>query len=142
MSLKEDEGGYSGGKFQVHSCFGFALEMLQLFQHPENVKFQFFNLPILSTNAISPEVFNEFFKSFFFLLKEEEPGYCGWKFKVHVRRYFRFAVATLQLFQHREIVNISILLFTKCKYFNFSIYQFPAEMLYLQKYLKNFLKLF
>ena len=30
----------------------------------------------------------------------------------------------------------------KCKNFNFSLYTFPAEMLYLQKYLTNFLKLF
>ena len=82
---------------------------LQLFQHPENVKFQFFHLPIPSWNAISPEVFYEFFKPFFWL-KEEEPGYCGWKFRV--RRYFGFAIATLQLFQNPENVNISILPFT------------------------------
>ena len=29
----------------------------------------------------------------------------------------------------------------KCKNFNFSLYTFPAEMLYLQKYLTNFQKL-
>ena len=49
--------------------------MLQLLQHPENVKFQFFHLPIPGRYAISPEVFNEFFKTFI-RLKEEEGGYC------------------------------------------------------------------
>ena len=70
------------------------------------------------------------FQKLFFRLKEEEAGYCGWKFQVH--RHFGFAIATLQLFQHPENVKISI----------FSLYTVPAEMLYLQKYLTNFQKLF
>ena len=107
--LKEEDGGYCGLKFQVQRYFGFAIATLQLFQHPENVKFQFIHLPIPSRNAIAPEVFNEFFKTFFWL-KEEESGYCCWKFQL--RRCFRFAVATLQLFQHAENENISILPFT------------------------------
>ena len=107
--LKEEEGGYFGWKFQLHRYFGFAIGTLPLFQHPENVKFQFFHLPIPSRNAISPQVFNDFFKSLIWL-KEEDGGYFGWKFQV--RRYFRFAVATLQLFEYPENVNISILPFT------------------------------
>ena len=43
-------------------------------------------------------------------LKDEEAGYCGWKFQV--RRYFGFAIATLPLFQHPENVKISIFPFT------------------------------
>ena len=68
-------------------------------------KFQFFPLHCPSRNAISSKVFNEFSKTFFWL-KDDEGGYCGWKFQLH--RYFGFAMATLQLFQHPENVKISI----------------------------------
>ena len=70
------------------------------------------------------------FQKLFFRLKEEEGGYWRWKFQVH--RHFRFPIATLQLFQHPENVKISI----------FPCYTVPAEMLYFQKYLTNFQKLF
>ena len=60
----------------MHRHFGFPIATLQLFQHPENVKFQFLALNSPDRNAISPEVFNEFSKTFF-SLKEEESGYCG-----------------------------------------------------------------
>ena len=96
----------------------------------ENVKFSIF--PINNVPAemlISSKTFSEFSKTFFWL-KDEEGGYCGWKFEMH--RYFSFAIATLQLFQHPENVKISIFPFTLCQ----------AEMLYLQKYLTNFQKLF
>ena len=72
----------------------FLIATLQLFQNPENVKFQFFPLHCPGRNAISSKVFNEFTKTFFWL-KDEEDGYCGWKFLVH--RDFGFAIATLQL---------------------------------------------
>ena len=55
------------------------------------------------------KVFNEFSKSFF-RLKDDEGGYCEWK--VQGLRYFSFAMATLQIFQHTENVKISILPFT------------------------------
>ena len=116
-------------KFQVHRHFGFPIATLQLFQHPENVKISIFPLHCPGRNAISPEVFNEFSKTFF-SLKEEEGGYCRWKFQVH--RHFRFPMATLQLFRHPENVKISI----------FSFYTVPAEMPYVQRYLTNFQKLF
>ena len=103
--LKDEEGGYCGWKFQLHRNFGFAIATLQIFQHPENVKFQFFPLHCPSRNAISSKVFNEFSKTFFWL-KDEEGGYCGWKFQFH--RNFGFAIATLQIFQHPENVKISI----------------------------------
>ena len=60
----------------MHRHFGFPIATLQLFQHPENVKFQFLALHSPGRNAISPEVFNEFSKTFFGL-KEEEAGYRG-----------------------------------------------------------------
>ena len=71
--------------------------------------FQFFPLHCPSRNAISSKVFNEFSKTSFWL-KDEDGGYCGWKFQVH--RYFGFAIATVQLFQHPENVKISIFPFT------------------------------
>ena len=41
-----------------------------------------------------------------FWLKDKERGYSDCKFEVHM--HFGFAIATLQLFQHRENVKISI----------------------------------
>ena len=105
FSLKEEEGGYRHREFQVHRPFHFPIATLQLFQDPENVKFQFFPLHCPGRNGISPEVFNEFSKTFF-SQKEEKGGYCRWKFQLH--RYFRFPMATLQLFHHPENVKISI----------------------------------
>ena len=93
----------------MHRHFSFAIATLQLFQHPENVKISIFPITLPGRNAISSNVFNEFSKTIF-LLKDEEGGYCGWKFQVH--RYFGFARATLQLFQHPENVKISICPFT------------------------------
>ena len=112
-------------------------------------------------NAISPEVFNEFSKTFF-SLKEEEAGYCGWKFQMH--RHFHFPIVTTfptsqkcKNFNFKSCTdNFQKLFFRfpiwsnvttfptsrKCKNFNFPLYTVPAEMLYLQKYLTNFQKLF
>ena len=63
--LKEEEPGYCGWKFNVRRYFRFAVATLQPFLQPQNIKFQFFHLPIPSRNAISLEVFDEFFKTFF-----------------------------------------------------------------------------
>ena len=131
---------------------------------PTSRKCKNFNFSLHTVPAEMPypqKYFNEFSKTFF-LLKEEEPGYFGWKFQGHT--YFDSPIATLQLFQHPEKVKISISPFTlsqqechiwsrnrnvttfpisrKCKNFNFFLYTVPAEMLYLQKYLTNFLKVF
>ena len=86
--------------------FADGIATLPLFQHPENVKiFNFFPLHYPSRNAISWKVFNEFSKTSLWL-KDEEAGYCGWKFQV--RTHSCFAIATLPLFQHPENVKISI----------------------------------
>ena len=100
----------------------------------KNFNFKNFNFPLHcpGRNAISPEVFNEFSKTFF-SLKEEEGGYRRRQFQVH--RRFRFAIATLQLFQHPVTTFPTS---QRCKNFNFSLYSVLAEMLYLQKYLTNF----
>ena len=114
----------------MHRHFRFPIGNVTTFPTSQKCKnFNFWHLHCPGRNVISPEVFNEFSKTFF-SPKEEEAGYCGWKFQVH--RYFHFPIATLQLFQHPR----------KCKNFNFSLYTVLAEMLYLQKYLTNFQKLF
>ena len=91
--------------------------------------FNFWHLHSPGRNGISPEVFNEFSKTFF-SLKEEKGDYCHWKFQVH--RHFRFPIGNVTTFPTSQ----------KCKNFNFSLYTVLAEMLYLQKYLTNFQKLF
>ena len=60
----------------MHRHFGFPIATLQLFQHPQNVKISILGFTLSRRNAISPEVFNEFSKTFF-SLKEEEAGYRG-----------------------------------------------------------------
>ena len=97
--LKDDEGGYCVWKFQVHRYFGFAIGALKLSKHPENVKISIFPLHCPGRNAISSKVFSEFSKTFFWP-NDEEGGYCAWKFQLH--RYFGFAKATLQIFEHPE----------------------------------------
>ena len=42
FSLKEEEPGYCGAKFQAHKYFGSAIATIQLFQHLENVKISIF----------------------------------------------------------------------------------------------------
>ena len=106
---KEEEGGYCALRISSAQTFSFSNSNVTTFPTSENVKISIFPLHCPGRNAISPEVFNEFSKTFFHL-KEEEGGYCGWKFQVH--RHFGFAIATLQLFQHPENVKISIFPFT------------------------------
>ena len=93
----------------MHRYFGYAIASLGLFQHPENAKISIFPLQCASRNPISPEVYNEVSKTFF-RLKEDEGRYCGLKFQWN--KYFGFAIATLQLFQHPESAKISIFPFT------------------------------
>ena len=80
--LKDKKRRYSGWKFEMHRHFSFAIATLQVFQHPEHVKFQLFPLHCPSRNAISSKEFNEFSKTFFYL-KDEQCGYCGWTFEKH-----------------------------------------------------------
>ena len=126
---EDEEGGYCRWKFQVHRYFGFAIATLQIFQHPENVKISIFPLHCPSRNAITSKVFNEFSKKFF--LDERWGRWLLW-LKISSAQSFWFCkIATWPLFQHPGKWKISI----------FPVHC-PAEMLYLQKYLTNFKKLF
>ena len=108
----------------------------------KNLNFSLHTVPV--RNAISSKVFKEFSKTIFWL-KDDEGGYCGWKFQEH--RHFAFAIATLPLFQHPENVIISIFPFTlsqqKCwypqKYFNeFSKTFYSPERLGSGDFVENF----
>ena len=108
--LKDEEGGYFGWKCLVHRKYWFCNSNVTTF--PKSRKCKNFNFSLLhcpARNAISSKIFNEFSKTFFWL-KDKEGGYFGWKFQV--RRYFGFAIATLQHFQNPENVKISIFPFT------------------------------
>ena len=108
--LKDEESRHCGWKFEVHRHFSFAIATLQLFQHPENVKISIFPIYTVPAEMLYLQKYLTNFQKLFFWLKDEERGYCGWKFEVH--RHFSFAIATLQLFQHPENVKISICPFT------------------------------
>ena len=116
--LKDEDGGYSDWKFEVHIHFSFAIATLQLLQHPEDVKISIFPITLSQKKCHIFKSNNEFSKPFLWL-KDEERGSCGWKLEVH--RRFSFAIATLQLFPHPENVKISIFPFTlspqKCHIF-------------------------
>ena len=115
-------------KFQFNRNFGFAIATLQIFQHPENVKISIFPSHCPSRNAISSKVFNDFSKTFF-------------------GRTMRNVAIVVENFNSTEILvcNSNATNFPTswiCKNFYFSLYTVPSEMLYLQKYLTNFQKLF
>ena len=104
--LKDEERGYLFLKFQVHRYFCFAIATLPLFQHPENVKFQFFPLHCPSRNAISSKVFNDFSKTL--LLDRGMRNVAIVVENFNSTEILVFAIATLQIFQHPENVKISI----------------------------------
>ena len=109
----------------------FSVATLQLFQHPENVNISIF--PFTNShlkNAISPEVFYEFFKPFF--------GWKKWNLAIvvenfRVRRYFGFAIGNVTTFPKSR----------KCKYFNFAFHTVPAwNVISPEVFIRSFLKLF
>ena len=119
--------------------FAFAIATLPLFQHPENVKISIFPFTLSQQKCyISSKVFNEFWSKqrYHFLsifLKDVFNGlrWLLW-LKISSAQIFWFCNSNVTTFPTSR----------KCKNFNFSLYTVPAEMLYLQKYLTNFQKLF
>ena len=116
-------------KISKEQIFWFCNTTLQLFQHPENVKISIFPLHSPGRNAIFPEVFNESSKIFFWA---ERKGTWLLFFKISSAQIFWFCNSNVTTFPTSR----------KCKNFNFSLYPVLEEMLYLQKYLTNFQKLF
>ena len=126
--MKDDEGRYCGLKFQWNKYFGFAIATLQLFQHPENAKIPIFPFTMSQQKCYISRSIWRIFKNYFWL-KEENGGYCGWEFQVQRHFFYSSNVTTFPTSR-------------KCKNFNFSLYTVLEEMLYLQKYLTKFQKLF
>ena len=97
---------------------------------PTSKKYRNFNFPFTLSQRkcyISRSILRLFIN--FFLVKEEEGGNCGWKLK----------------FTDISVLQSNVTTFStsrKSKSFNFSLHTVPAEMLYLQTYFTNFLKLF
>ena len=106
-----------------HRYFDVAIATLQLFQHSENVKISIFPLHCPSRNTISPQVFNEFTKTFF----AERRGKWVFWFKISSAQVFGFCNCNVKTFPTSR----------KCKNFNFFLHTVLAKMLYLQKYLTN-----
>ena len=126
--LNDEEGGYCGWKFQVHRCFGFAIATLQLFQHPENVKFQFFLYTVPAEMLYLQKYLTNFQKLF---LAERWGRWLLW-LKISSAQIFWFCNSNVTTFPTSR----------KCKNFNFSLYTVPAEMLYLSKVFNEFSKTF
>ena len=69
FSLKEEEAGYYGWKFQVHRHFHFPIATLQLFQHPRKCKNFNFSLYTLLAEMLYLQNYLTNFQKLFF----------GWK---------------------------------------------------------------
>ena len=95
----------------------------------ENVKISIFPFTLSQAEMLYLQKYLTNFSKTFFWLKDEEGGYCGWKFQVH--RSFGLQYNSTNFPTSRKYKNLY-----------FSLYTVPAEMLYLQKYLTNFQKLF
>ena len=112
----------------MHRYFGSAIATLQLFQDPENAKFQFSHLPIPAEMLYLQNYLTNFLKHFL----AEARGRCLLLLKISTAQIFSFSNSSFTTFPTSR----------KCKYFNFAFHTVPAEMLYLQKYFTNFLKRF
>ena len=146
----------------MHRHFPFAIATLPLFNHPENVKIT------ISPSTLSRQkcyIFSFCFRNsnvttfptsrkcksfnFSFRLSQQK---C-WIFK-SISRTFKnvlfpetwgrwllwLKISSVQTFYFFSSNVIAFPTSRKCKDVNFSLHTVPAEMLYLQKYLKNFQK--
>ena len=109
----------------MRRCFGFSIATLQKSRKCKYFNFVFHTVPAEMLYLL--KYLTDFLKRFF----------C-WKNR-------KVAILVENLKCNFSFCSSSVTTFPtsrKCKNFNFSIYQFPAEMLYLQKYFTNFLNLF
>ena len=83
-----------------------AIATLQLLQNPENVKISIFPFYTVPAEMLYLQKYLTNFHKIFFGLKKRNLAIVVENLKWH--RYFGFAIATLQLFQHPENVKISI----------------------------------
>ena len=126
--LKDNEGGYCGWKFQVQRHFALGIATFPFFQHPENVKIPIFPFRLSHQKCwYLQKYFNELSKTFH---SPETWGRWLLWLKISCVQTFYFFSNNVATFPTSR----------KCKNLNFSLHTVPEEMLYLQKYLKNFQK--
>ena len=113
----------------MHRYFGFSIATLQLFQHQEIVKISIFPSTLSQQKCYISRSILRIFINFF--SRERRRRSLLW-FKISSAQIFWFCYSNVNTFKTSR----------KCWNFNFSLYTVPAEMLYLQKYLTNFQKLF
>ena len=129
MWLKDEERGYCGWEFEVHRHFSFPIATLQLFPHPENVKISILPFTLSRQKCHIFKSTKRIFKNLF--LAERWGRWILW-LKISSAQRFWFCNSNVTTFPTSR----------KCKKFNFLLYTVAAEILYLQKYLTNFQKLF
>ena len=118
-----------GLKISCAQIFWFCNSNVTTFQNPENVKISIFPFTLSREKCY-------IFKSVLRILKNipfaERWGRWVFWLKISSEQIFWFCNSNVTTFPKSR----------KCKNFNFSLYTVQAEMLYLQKYLMNFQKLF
>ena len=130
QQLDDVEGGHLCGKFQVRSCFTFAmanwklcgsttLEILPLstctlclYLRRYSADFRNLSVGCASKNPISPKVLNRFLKSLP-QLEDVDGGHLGGKFQG--RRYFPFAKATWKLCASTTFQILILSTCTRCR---------------------------
>ena len=98
---------------------------------PTSRKFKYFNFAFHTVPA-ELSYLRKYFTNFLKLFFAHRRGRWRFWLKISSAQIFWFCSSNVTTFKTSR----------KCKNFNFSIYQFPAEMIYLLNYLTNFLKLF
>ena len=120
---------YCDWKFQGFRYFGFAMATLQLFQRPENVK-----ISILPFTPSQQKCY--IFESIYRIPKKLFLAERWWRWLLWLN------ISRAQVFW---FCNGNVTTFPtsrKCKNFNSSLYNVPAEMLYFRTYLTNSQKTF
>ena len=116
------------GNFKCTDILAFQWQRYNFSNIPKMLKFQFFPYTVPAEMLYLQRYLTNFQKLFF-----------GWK-----KRKLAIAVENFKCsdiwFSNSNVTTFPIS--RKCKNFNFMLYTVPAEMLYLQKYLTNFQKLF
>ena len=116
-------------KISCALIFWFGNSNVTTFQIPENVKISIFPFTLSREKCY---IFKSIWRIFKNILFAERLGRWVFWLKISSAQIFWFCDSNVTPFPKSR----------KCKNFNFSLYTVPAEMLYLQKYLTNFQKLF
>ena len=118
-------------RLKIYSAQMFSFCSRNVTNFPTSRKFKYFNFAF---HTVPGEMLHleKYFKNFLKLFLAQRRGRWRFWLKISSAQVFWFCNSNVTTFPTSR----------KYKKFNFSIYQFAAEMLYLLKYLRNFLKLF